>query len=63
MELGDWRRVIGDMPPDTLVVFYHHGDVPLQPGEYCDGHSVAPSAVWEDGRWRPCVLVELGEAF
>lgn len=63
MDVRDWKRLINTLPPDTPVVFYCGGTRPLHPGEYADGNAVTASAVWEEGRWCPCVLVELGEAF
>ncbi len=63
MKLRDWDKLLRSLPPETPVVFYRAGGRPLEAGDYCDGRSVAPSAVWEGEGWSPCVLVELGETF
>ncbi len=63
MQLGAFRRLTEALPPDTPVIFYRAGTAPLPPDTYCDGLRVGEDVLWEGAVQRPCVLVELGEAF
>ncbi|MBQ9860599.1 MAG: hypothetical protein IJO76_08020 [Clostridia bacterium] len=64
MVLRDWRAVLQEMPADTPVIFCVTAENAPHFGDYCVGRRVFPSRMWEGKEgWKPCVLVELGEAF